>query len=239
MKFRPELPMHDRYAVDARLPRTAAGRGGGDDLRAGERVLPLGVQLLRDRWCSGDDVLPDRLRQRLPGRGAHLAALLLPVGDEGAAALDARSAWSPVAAPPDRPGHAPGTSPSATVTTCPTSEKLAGYRRAGRRVLRDRAVPGLLRRRGWRTSTRWSYDWVASTGLRRLLRGHRPQHLPGARARPVRRALARAAGAVGQRRDSTVGPARRAAAGPVTLRPTSRGARAACGPAPRAAPGSG
>ena len=64
MHFRPDRPMHDRYAVDHDFLTPGGRRGGGDDQPAGERVLPLGVQLLRDAG-RGRRRLPDRLRQRV------------------------------------------------------------------------------------------------------------------------------------------------------------------------------
>ena len=114
VRGRPRLPLPE-------------GRGrGGDDRPHRQRVLPLGVQLLRDARPRRRR-LPDRLRQRLPGRGDHLPALLLPVGDEGAGEVDASSAPSPAGVPassrtrsvvrdrgPGRPDY---------------DEKLAEYRR--------------------------------------------------------------------------------------------------------------
>ena len=70
-----------------RLPRRRDRPRGRHDRAHGQRVLPLGVQLLRDA-DQGRRGPPDRLRERLPGRLADLAALLLPLGDQGAAALD-------------------------------------------------------------------------------------------------------------------------------------------------------
>ena len=72
---------------EARLPVARARRGDRLDLAARERVLPLGVQLVRDDR-QGRHRLPDRLRERVAGRRAHLAALLLPVGDHGARPLE-------------------------------------------------------------------------------------------------------------------------------------------------------
>ena len=83
MKFQPDQPMHLRYAVDHSFLSPAGGRRGRDDRQAGERLLPVGVQLVRDAGQRRRG-LPDRLRQRLPGRGADEPALLLPVGDQGA-----------------------------------------------------------------------------------------------------------------------------------------------------------
>ena len=67
------------------------GRRGGDDLTARERLLPLGVQLVRDAH-QGRRGVPDRLRERVSRRRADEPALLLPVGDQGARPLVARSA---------------------------------------------------------------------------------------------------------------------------------------------------
>ncbi len=67
-----------------RLPLPRDRRGGGVHRADRQRVLPLGVQLLRDPR-RGHRGAPHRLRERVPGRRHHLAALLLPVGDEGAA----------------------------------------------------------------------------------------------------------------------------------------------------------
>ena len=80
MRFRPELPMHDRYEVSHDfLPP-----------RPGMEILTLSRTINAFfRWefnsceslVTGTEVQPDRLRQRLPGHRDHLAALLLPVGD--------------------------------------------------------------------------------------------------------------------------------------------------------------
>ena len=48
MKFRPELPMHERYAVEHGFLSPDDRRRGGHHLAAGQRVLPVGVQLVRD-----------------------------------------------------------------------------------------------------------------------------------------------------------------------------------------------
>ena len=48
MHFSPDAPMHERYTVQARVPDARARQRGRDDLPARERVLPLGVQLVRD-----------------------------------------------------------------------------------------------------------------------------------------------------------------------------------------------
>src|SRR5919109_1377628 len=67
-------PLPDRPLVPGR-PHRPRGR---DHRPHGQRVLPLGVQLLRDADQGGRGA-PDRLRQRVPGRLADLAPLLLPV----------------------------------------------------------------------------------------------------------------------------------------------------------------
>ena len=87
MKFRPELPMHDRYAVDHDFLTPEVG----DEVVTISRLVNA---FFRWEFNSCENLVrghrgaPDRLRQRLPGRRAHLAALLLPVGDGGAGALD-------------------------------------------------------------------------------------------------------------------------------------------------------
>ena len=65
MNFRPDEPMHNRYAVDHGFLVRRARRRGRDDRPDGQRVLPLGVQLLRDAR-AGQRGAPDRLRERLP-----------------------------------------------------------------------------------------------------------------------------------------------------------------------------
>ena len=87
----------------ARLPGRGHGPRGGHRRADGQRVLPLGVQLLRDAGPRRRG-LPDRLRQRLPGRLADLAALLLPLGDL------ALLRWSRVLLR-DGPPHARGARP--------------------------------------------------------------------------------------------------------------------------------
>ena len=87
MSFDPGKPMHERYRVEHGFLDAHDGCRGRDHLESRQRVLPLGIQLLRDarqeRGC-----LPHRLRQRLPGRGGHLPALLLPLGDAGPREMD-------------------------------------------------------------------------------------------------------------------------------------------------------
>ena len=89
----------DGHEVPARAAdaRPLRGRARLPDARSRPRRSSRSRRLVNAffRWefnsCEmlvrGGERLPDRLRQRLPGRRAHLAALLLPVGDEGAAAL--------------------------------------------------------------------------------------------------------------------------------------------------------
>ncbi len=103
MRFEPDRPLHDRYQVDHEFLEPDDRPRGRHDRPHGQRVLPLGVQLVRDADPRRRGP-PDRLRERVPGRLADLAALLLPVGDQGAAALvrvllrdrapDAASGWT-------------------------------------------------------------------------------------------------------------------------------------------------
>ena len=86
MDFRPDQPMHNRYAVSHDFLSESAGHQARAISRIVNAFFRLGVQLRGDAG-RGRRGLPDRLRQRLPGRRGHVAALLLPVGDLGARAL--------------------------------------------------------------------------------------------------------------------------------------------------------
>ena len=187
MKFRPELPMHERYAVEHDFLAAERRRRGRDDLPAGQRVLPVGVQLLRVPRPRRRRA-PDRLRQRLPGRRAHLPALLLPVGDDGAGALDrvlrghrpqGRAwTWTP-----------PRYFAVADDPTC-LPEKLAAYRRSPTTTSTTTSTASSATTALPHVPTMVA-EWVASQDFDDLLRRHGPWHLPGARARPVHRALPR------------------------------------------------
>ena len=80
MDFRPDEPMHNRYAVSHGFLSAQGRLGVRGDQQDHQRLLRLGVQLRRDARHRRRG-LPDRLRQRLSRRGGHVAALLLPVGD--------------------------------------------------------------------------------------------------------------------------------------------------------------
>ena len=143
MKFQPDEPMHNRYAVQHGFLSEARGRRGGHHRADRECLLPLGVQLLRDAR-QGRRGLPDRLRQRLSRRRGDLAALLLPVGHEGPAAL--------VGVLP-----ATGRRPRTQVDTGPWFEvaddealdyrsKLGAYQRLADEYFEHGPLPGVLRR---------------------------------------------------------------------------------------------
>ena len=125
MDFRPDQPMHQRYAVNHGFLSESAGQQSVADLPDRQRVLPLGVQLLRDARRRRRR-LPDRLRQRLPGRLGDLAALLLPVGDHRAGALvDLLRGHRPQGR--RRPPDPRATSRSPTTTSLTYDDKLAAY----------------------------------------------------------------------------------------------------------------
>ena len=80
MKFQPDEPMHRRYAVSHGFLSPQAGAEAvtiAQTVNAFFRWEFNSCEMLVKRRGR----LPDRLRQRLPRRGGHLAALLLPVGD--------------------------------------------------------------------------------------------------------------------------------------------------------------
>ena len=145
----------------ARLPLPRGRRRGGVDRPDRQRVLPVGVQLLRDPG-RGPRGAPDRLRERLPGRRDHVAALLLPVGDEGAASSGRCSA------PPPAASRSPHVDPAPWFTIADRDRPVV-RREAGR--LRARwptttstpSATGTSARRGWPTSTRsrWTTSRVA------------------------------------------------------------------------------
>ena len=201
MRFQPDQPMHPRYAVDHSFLSPSVG----------DEVVTIG-RLVNAffRWefnsCEtlvrGERGLPHRLRQRLPGRGADEPALLLPLGDQGAGqVVRVRAGHRPAAqaGPGDRPvlrdrgrrGHVlPG-----------EDGRLPAARR---RLLRVRAVPRFLRDQA-AAPGRDRPGLGGRPGLRPAADRHGPLGVPGARARPVHRAPARAARPVGKRRDRSPG----------------------------------
>ena len=88
VNYDPAAPLHDRYRMDRDfLDAGAAVRARGHHAHD-QRVLRLGLQFLRGA-AEGRTLVPDRLRERLPGLAGHLAALPLPVADQGQPALGA------------------------------------------------------------------------------------------------------------------------------------------------------
>ncbi len=65
MKFRPDLPMHDRYAVAHDFLAPETGRRGADHQPARQRVLPVGVQLVRDALSAATRSTRSTTRTRL------------------------------------------------------------------------------------------------------------------------------------------------------------------------------
>ena len=144
MRFRPEEPLHDRYAVshDFLTPQV------GDEVVTISRLINAFF-----RWefnsCEclvrGDEVYPDRLRQRVPGRRVDEPSLLLPVGDPRAGeVVRVLRRHRPATAAGSR--HAP-----LLRDRRPRRPLLRGEARglsaARRRLLRGRALRGVLRGR--------------------------------------------------------------------------------------------
>ena len=67
MRFRPEEPLHDRYAVTHDFLTPRGRRRGRRHQPPHQRLLPLGVQLVRVPRARRRG-LPHRLRQRVPRR---------------------------------------------------------------------------------------------------------------------------------------------------------------------------
>ena len=178
MRFEPSRPMHDRYQVDHDFLGQAR-RGGRDHRAPRKRLLPLGVQLLRDAG-QGQRRLPHRLRQREPGRLPDLASLLLPLGHLHARQV-VRVLLRHRAAHANRPGHA-GLLRHRRPRRPDVHREARGLPRAQRRLLRGRPLPRVLRRppgRGRRGDARVR----RRARLRPPARGDRPDDVPCARAR--------------------------------------------------------
>ena len=177
-----------------RLPAALGRARGAGDLQADQRVLPVGVQLLRVARARRRRA-PDRLRQRLPGHRDHLAALLLPVGDQHAAQVVGVLRGDRAAA---AAGHQhQGLLPRGRLR--PVVRGQAGrVRAAGRRVLREGPVRGVLRDLAG-VAGRDRAGLGRLPRVRRPARGHREGHLPGPRAGPVRRPFPRPAEPLGTR----------------------------------------
>ncbi len=136
---------------EARLPDRRPGLRGRDDLEGRQRVLPLGVQLVRVDRARGRGV-PDRLRERVARRRADEPALLLPVGDHRARAL-VRVLRRGAAAHAHRRRHAPVVRDRATATTSPTRRSCASTAGSPTSTSRPTRTPSSARGRS-RTWTR-------------------------------------------------------------------------------------
>ena len=180
MNFRPDEPMHNRYAVDHGFLSPDGRRRGGHDRADGQRVLPLGVQLLRDarpgrrRCCRSTTRTPARTsrspRCTTTSRGRCRRCV------KWSAFCVATGRRPRLARRPDRlvrgrrrPRPAPTPTSSARTSGSPTRTSSAS------------ATTSSARRR-CPTSTRWSLDWVGSHGVRRAADADRRRDLSGARA---------------------------------------------------------
>ena len=202
-------PAHARPVLGLpRLPGRGHRRGDGEHRTSRQRLLPLGVQLLRDP-DPGWRRLPDRLRQRLPRHRADQPALLLPVGVEGARPVDGLLHRHGTAAAV-RPGHPPvlrHRRPDRPVLR----REAAGLPRPGRRLLPGGGLHRLLRQPAG-PSRRGHARLGPRSRLRPPPRRDGAVHVPGARARPLHRALPGAARHVAARRGEP----------PQRTRPTAR-----------------
>ena len=151
LHFSPDAPMHERYTVKHDFLTPEVGRRGRDDLTARERVLPLGVQLLRDAR-EGRRGASDRLRERVAGRRVDVAALLLPVGDEDARQV-VRVLRRDRAADAHLAEHARLLRRSATATICRTRRSSTSTAGSRTRSCRSRSTRSSARSTS-RTSTR-------------------------------------------------------------------------------------
>ena len=168
MDFRPDQPMHDRYAVVARLPRRPET---GDEVAHDRRLINAFF-----RWefnsCEtlvrGAEAHPIDYANASPDVALTSPALLLPVGDERAAEVVRSSASSPAATPrldlDTRRYFEIGDREDLTY-----AREARRVPRAGRRVLRGRALPRVLRQPRSPHVDELVLDWVASAEFDRLL----------------------------------------------------------------------
>ena len=194
MDFRPDEPMHNRYAVSHGFLSPKAG----SECAAISRIINafFGWEFnSAEMLVAGRRGLPHRLRQRLSRRGGHVAALLLPLGD-----------------------HRPGALVGLLLVTGrkagrPAHRAVLRHRRRRVAVLRRARSPPTWR---WPTSTSttdryWQFceeylphlaeqvhDWVTSPRLRPDPARDRGRDLPRARARAVHGPLPRADRDVGE-----------------------------------------
>ena len=184
VNYDPSAPLHDRYTMDIDfLAPEDARRARGHDADD-QRLLRLGLQLLRGAG-QGRHLVPDRLRQRLPGQPGDLAALPFPLADQGEPALvdllrrhrprmRRNLDWEPFYAIADR--------------DLGPRERLREYATIAHAALRDREVPRLLPHAA-RASRRARLRVLR---LRDHARRDPPEGdgaLPGARDRRVHRAV--------------------------------------------------
>ena len=198
MRFRPERPMHDRYAVDHAFLEpevgaevTAIGRivnaffrwefNSCETLLKGPEVHPI------DYANACPDVAITSLHYYFPWAMRSLVQVVGLLHRDRAQAAAVRRHDAVVR---DRRPRRPV-----------VRREGRGVREAGGRLLRDRALPRLLRQPP-RAPRRDRPRLRRQPGVRRPARRHGQGAVPGARARPLRRALPRAAGPLGVRRAS-------------------------------------
>ncbi|MFC5040202.1 hypothetical protein [Ornithinimicrobium kibberense] len=160
--------------------------GGRDRQQGGQRLLRLGVQQRRDAR-QGRRGAPDRLRQRLPRRGADLAALLLPMGDHRPRPMVGllHGDWAAVF---HRGALAPGLLRRRRRPRPQLHREDAGLPPAGGRGVRDRSLLGMVRAAP--APPAGAGPGVGRLGrLRPAARGHGHRDLSRARARAVPRPL--------------------------------------------------
>ena len=180
MDFRPEQPMHNRYAVQPRLPAPVRRASRPSRSAASSTRSSAGSSTPRDAG-RGRRRLPDRLRQRLPRRRGDLAALLLPVGDHGAGAL---VGVLPRHRPhgPTRPRDAPLLRRSPTDPTSPTRRSSTRYLALADEHFETERYWDWCEPAPRRTSTRRSSSGSPSTTSTGCCVDDRAGDLPGARA---------------------------------------------------------
>ena len=136
VSYDPAAPLHDRYTMDDGLRDRRGARSCSRDMTLTINAF-FGWDFNSCEALRKDgDLVPDRLRQRLPRLAGDLAALPLPVAGEGQPALvDLLRRDQAADAREPRLGAVLRDRRRAT---CPTREKLARLRGDRPRALRDR-----------------------------------------------------------------------------------------------------
>ena len=205
MDFRPDEPMHNRYAVSHDFLSPVGRHAGGRDQRGSSTRSSAGSST--PARCSSPATRSTRSTTPTPAPTSRSPRCTTTSRGRSRRWCAGRSTASSPAARRrvdlrDRAVLRDRRRPE----SLDYDAKLDGLPRAGRRALRDRALPRVVRASTCRTSTSAVHEWVTSARLRPAAARDRAGDLPAARAGAVPRPLPRPDRPVGGRpvlRDAT------------------------------------